>query len=215
MSRRIALMPDGSSWVEYHPNVLKLTHEEYADLWNLHPTERSIIRVYGKSHEMRRWNQSYGRSYAFSGQVAQAAPETPELVQRCIDLVNARETKEDSKEEEETTMTKKRARTEKPVYNMALVNWYRDGNDVIRAHSDDERELVPGEPIACFSFGATRKFHLRPKKTTQGGISADLLLEDGSLVIMGGDCQRTHTHSIPEAKRVRETRVSVTVRKFI
>lgn len=234
MSQRIPLTSDGSSWVEYHPNVLHLTEQEYADLWNLHPETRGTIHVHGKTHVIRRWNQSYGRSYTFSGQVAEAAKEMPEIVQRCMDMANererreaeeAKEEKEAEEKEEDAQHAAKRARTSdederlpSSSFNMALVNWYLNGEDYIAAHSDDERQLVPGEPIACFSFGATRKFHLRPKDgmvARKGAQKVDLMVEDGSLLIMGGECQRTHTHSIPVSKKVKDSRISITLRKFV
>lgn len=197
--RRIALMPDGSSWIEYYPDVLKLTPEEYTHLWNLHPEERATFQMYGKTKQMHRWNQSYGRSYAFSGQVARAAEgETPEIVQRCMGIANSHESLQGSEH----------------AFNMSLVNWYKDGMDYISFHSDDERQLIAREPIVCFSFGAARKFRLVPKEGVEGGVKADLFLEDGSMIVMGGRCQETHKHSIPTSTRVSRSRVSVTLRKF-
>lgn len=195
---RIDLTDDGASWIEYYPNVLHLTPEQFEQFWNLHPETRGTIRVHGKTHEMRRWNQSYGRSYAFSGQVVQAASETPDIVQQCIDLANNREGEGGSH-----------------IYNMSLVNWYMDGNDYISPHSDDERQLIPGEPITCFSFGVTRKFRLAPKPGVEGGKKVDIEVEDGSMLVMGGTCQRTHVHSIPVSKKIKDRRISVTLRKFV
>ena len=177
---------------------------------------------------MHRWNLAYGHAYAYSGQVTPAAEgEMPEIIQRCLDHMNGMEAgeaeaepepepePEDAQQEQRAKRAKRTKPTPRASYNMALVNWYKDGEDYISPHSDNERQLIPGEPIACFSFGATRNFRLRPKKEIEGGVSADFFLEHGSLVIMGGNCQQTHEHSIPISKRVTRSRVSITLRKFI
>ncbi len=58
------------------------------------------------------------------------------------------------------------ARQHYPAYDWhgALVNLYVDGTDKVDEHSDDESGLAPGAPILSFSFGATRRFVVRPKK---------------------------------------------------
>ena len=44
-----------------------------------------------------------------------------------------------------------------------LLNWYRDGDDAMSWHSDDEPELGPEPVIASVSLGAERVFKLRRK----------------------------------------------------
>ena len=46
-------------------------------------------------------------------------------------------------------------------FNACLLNRYEDGTQGMAWHSDDERELGPGNTIASVSFGATRKFVFR------------------------------------------------------
>jgi DNA oxidative demethylase len=48
--------------------------------------------------------------------------------------------------------------------NYCLINWYRDGDDNIGPHSDDEKDLIDinGETvIISLSFGATRTFRFQ------------------------------------------------------
>jgi len=60
-------------------------------------------------------------------------------------------------------------------YNSVLVNLYRDGNDSVSWHSDNE-EINGSEPtIASVSLGATRRFDLRHKATGDGRAIATLL----------------------------------------
>jgi alkylated DNA repair dioxygenase AlkB len=44
-----------------------------------------------------------------------------------------------------------------------LANLYRDGNDTMGWHSDDEPELGAQPIIASLSLGATRKFVLKSR----------------------------------------------------
>ncbi|MGB1012535.1 MAG: alpha-ketoglutarate-dependent dioxygenase AlkB [Nannocystaceae bacterium] len=46
-------------------------------------------------------------------------------------------------------------------FNSVLLNHYRDGNDTVGWHADDEPELGPRPVIASLSLGAVRDFCLR------------------------------------------------------
>jgi alkylated DNA repair dioxygenase AlkB len=78
-------------------------------------------------------------------------------------------------------------------------------------HADDEPELGENPQVATVSLGATRRFVLRPRR----GRDVEPLqydLEHGSLLIMGGTCQRQYHHGIPRQPPVRDERVSLTFR---
>ncbi|MFO0625236.1 MAG: alpha-ketoglutarate-dependent dioxygenase AlkB [Polyangiales bacterium] len=92
----------------------------------------------------------------------------------------------------------------------ALLNLYRDGDDAMGMHADDEPEIAPGSPIASVSLGATRRFVLRHKGS---GAREELLLRHGDLLVMGGTMQSLWRHGIPRARRVREARVNLTLRQ--
>lgn len=91
------------------------------------------------------------------------------------------------------------------TYNSVLLNYYRDGNDSIGMHSDDEKELGPSPNIASLSFGETRKFIL------QGEEKFEIPLTSGSLLFMGGDTQKNYKHGIPKEKN-KGPRVNLTFR---
>lgn len=96
-------------------------------------------------------------------------------------------------------------------FNGALVNRYRDGTKYIGAHSDDEKGLESGpNKVVGVSFGATRTFRIRDKKS--GNIVYNYEWESGTLVIMGGDFQKEFKHEIPQQKLVTGERISVTFR---
>ena len=97
-------------------------------------------------------------------------------------------------------------------YNGILVNKYKTGNDYISAHSDDEKTLDDTGVIAL-SYGATRKFRIRDRKTKK--IVKDIPLISYSIMQMGGKFQQEFTHEIPVEKKVKSERISFTFRRHI
>lgn len=93
-------------------------------------------------------------------------------------------------------------------FNFVLANLYRPG-DSIGFHSDDERDLVPGSPIASVSLGESRLFTLEPKGP---GHTIHLLLKHGSLLVMAGQTQRRYKHEVPPMPNVAGDRVNLTFR---
>ncbi|MFP4207525.1 MAG: alpha-ketoglutarate-dependent dioxygenase AlkB family protein [Wenzhouxiangella sp.] len=97
-------------------------------------------------------------------------------------------------------------------FNSVLCNLYRDGRDYMGWHADDEPELGPDPVVASLSFGAHRRFLL--KRRDGSGDRLELILESGSLLIMGGDLQRHWLHQLPRALRVRSARINLTFRRI-
>jgi alkylated DNA repair dioxygenase AlkB len=94
-------------------------------------------------------------------------------------------------------------------FNSVLANLYRDGNDRMGWHSDDERELGPAPVIASVSLGASRCFRFRAKA---GGDALSIELPHGSLLRMAGDTQRLYKHELPVRKRAMGPRINLTFR---
>jgi len=95
-------------------------------------------------------------------------------------------------------------------YNSVLVNLYRDGNDSVSWHSDNE-EINGSEPtIASVSLGATRRFDLRHKES---GETVRVDLEDGSLLVMSGLSQLCWVHQIAKTKSKVGPRINLTFRR--
>jgi alkylated DNA repair dioxygenase AlkB len=97
------------------------------------------------------------------------------------------------------------------IFNSALVNLYRDGNDSNGKHSDDEPEMGKNPVMASVSLGASRKFRVYHK--TQKHCKTELTLRHGDLVIMKGEMQHHWYHEIPKEKKVLEPRINITFRK--
>ena len=98
-------------------------------------------------------------------------------------------------------------------FNHVLANRYRDGHDSMGLHADDEPELGPDPLVATVSFGADRRFVLKPRKAADGAALA-LVLGHGGLLVMGGPCQRHYVHGIPKQAAAAGGRVSLTFRKI-
>jgi alkylated DNA repair dioxygenase AlkB len=95
-------------------------------------------------------------------------------------------------------------------FNFVLLNLYRDGNDCIGWHADNERELGEQPCIASLSFGAPRRFCLRARDGTHR--RADVMLESGSLLLMWGRSQQRWVHSLPRSRGCRSPRINTTFR---
>lgn len=96
-------------------------------------------------------------------------------------------------------------------FNGVLVNLYRDGQDSMGWHADDERELGPNPYIASLSLGAIRKFQVR-HKSRKDVPTLSLELEPGSLLIMSGDTQEAYKHQVPKTRQAVGPRINLTFR---
>ena len=97
-------------------------------------------------------------------------------------------------------------------FNAILINCYRDGNDYIGPHSDDERSLGKSG-VVTISLGQERKFRIRDKSTKD--ILLDVIVKDGDVYHMTGEFQKHFTHEIPKQVAVKGKRYSLTFRKHL
>jgi alkylated DNA repair dioxygenase AlkB len=99
-------------------------------------------------------------------------------------------------------------------FHGVLANFYRDGNDAMGWHSDDERELGPDAPddviVASVSLGAMRRFLLQPKAKDDDKV--ELALGGGDLLVMGGSTQLRYRHSVPRERGITTPRLNLTFR---
>ncbi|MHA8050221.1 alpha-ketoglutarate-dependent dioxygenase AlkB family protein [Aquirufa sp. ROCK-SH2] len=96
------------------------------------------------------------------------------------------------------------------TFNSVLLNWYRDGEDYMGWHCDDEKELGQNPIIASLNLGATRRFLFRKKSNNSEKI--EFHLKHGSLLIMRGEIQHFWQHAAPKEKAVKEARINLTFR---
>tara|TARA_Y100000592_G_C5424466_1_gene294964 strand:+ start:304 stop:942 length:639 start_codon:yes stop_codon:yes gene_type:complete len=97
-------------------------------------------------------------------------------------------------------------------FNYMLFAKYRNGQDSIAYHSDDEHFLGKNPTIAALTLGQPRPFVLKNKKTKA---LHSFNLNSGSLFVMKNNCQSDYLHSVPKQNFTSGPRFSITFRKAI
>lgn len=95
-------------------------------------------------------------------------------------------------------------------FNSVLLNYYRNGNDSVAWHSDDEPELGNNPTIASVSFGQVRRFDLRYKQDHSRKYAIEL--DNGSLLLMKGNLQHEWQHRIAKSTQPMKERINLTFR---
>lgn len=173
----------------YYPS--NISNNLFESLIKETPWRQDKIVVYGKEYQQPRLTQWYGdnnKSYKYSGILMSPLPWSSVLLS--------------IKNELEKNL--------KYEFNSVLLNLYRDGNDTVGWHSDDEPELGLKPIIASISLGEEREFLFRSKIDKDNKKS--LLLKNGSLLVMFGDNQRLWQHSLPKRKNIKNPRINLTFR---
>ena len=94
-------------------------------------------------------------------------------------------------------------------FNAVLGNLYRNGQDSMGWHADDEPE-IDQQCIASVSFGDTRRFRL---KHLESGRSVHFDLSSGSLLLME-NCQQGWHHALPKTQKQVGPRINLTFRRI-
>lgn len=191
--RRHLQLPDAVVWLEEAflsgPDADRLLQRLIAEL----PLRQEEIVIFGQRRLAPRltcWLGDPGATYAYSGVHHDPLPPTPSvdaLRRRVQDAVGA-------------------------PFDSVLVNLYRDGDDAMGWHADDEPELGPEPLIASVSLGASRTFRMKHRTRTELS-PVSLELESGSLLVMAGPTQRCWVHEVPRRRRVRSPRLNLTFRQ--
>jgi alkylated DNA repair dioxygenase AlkB len=100
------------------------------------------------------------------------------------------------------------------TFNSVLINFYRNGQDSVAWHADDEAELGAAPVIASVSLGAERIFELKQKYQVPAK-KYKLSLRHASLLIMAGTMQQHWLHQLPKEKALAEARINLTFRNII
>lgn len=96
-------------------------------------------------------------------------------------------------------------------FDSCFVNYYRNGEDAIGWHADDDPWIGP--TIASLSFGAARRFVLRQKD--DHAVRCEYELGEGDLLVMLPGVQKEWQHHVPRQPRVMRPRINLTFRSTI
>lgn len=180
-----------------HPTFLSPAEadELFAHLLTEIPWQQREVFVWGRWRRQPRlvsWHGDPGTAYSYSGITLEPAPWTPTLQ-------GLRERVEGA--------------TGTP-FNSVLLNLYRDHNDGMGWHSDDEPELGRSPTIASVSLGEERDFLLQPRRDA-GLRRQQVRLAHGSLLIMAGETQHNWRHAIAKQRRPLGQRINLTFRRVL
>ena len=187
------ILEDG--WLLFDPEFLSqkeadtLFHHLHSSL----PWAQGKVTLFGKTYATPRLKSLHvteGKSYQYSGNTLVAHPFTEEL--------------EDLKNKIEFVSGES--------FNCVLANLYRDGKDSNGWHADNEKELGKNPVIASISLGIERRFDM---KHTATGVSKQVLLPHGSLLIMGGSMQHHWKHCIAKSTKILDQRINLTFRSLV
>lgn len=191
--RKLPKLPAGAT-VDYFPGALAALDADrlFDALTREVAWQQDHIRMFGRETPLPRltaWYGDGGRSYTYSG-----ITMTPRPWIRPLD--EAREIAD---------------RLAGIAFNSVLCVLYRDGNDKLAWHTDDEPELGPTPVIASVNFGAERRFSIRNKDDHSN--KADIPLGHGDVLIMRGRTQQLCEHAVPPMRGA-GPRINLTFRRI-
>jgi len=157
------------------------------------------ITMFGKKvlePRLTAWYGDEGRRYIYSGKTNEALPWIQEL--------------DEMKKQIEQHPS---ALSLGAQFNFVLLNFYRNGNDSMGFHSDQEPELGKNPIIASVSLGEPRRFRFRHRDNKDQ--KHEIELTHGSLLVMAGAMQHHWTHGVPKEPKKMNPRINLTFRKIV
>lgn len=152
--------------------------------------KQQTVTINGYRIQLRRMTAWYGKSYTYTG-ITNIPKDIPDFLVPMFKLV-----------EDNCGI----------AFNSVLLNRYKNGEDAIGWHSDNEKVLGVNPYIASLSLGQTRTFLLRHKFSNS---EHKIELNHGDLFLMGNNSQILYEHSIPKEKHCKGERINLTFRNII
>ncbi|WP_396170732.1 alpha-ketoglutarate-dependent dioxygenase AlkB family protein [Flavobacterium sp.] len=184
-------LPDAA--IIYFPHFFDKKEADaiFAALTNDILWQQDDIRVFGKTHPQPRLTALYGnqgKTYSYSNIKMEPHAWNPLLKKIKAKIEGISNTN----------------------FSTVLLNLYRDGKDSNGWHADNEKELGQNPIIASVSFGAERIFQLKHNSISNAKLN--IVLENGSLLLMQGSTQHFWKHQIPKTAKPIGSRINLTFR---
>lgn len=173
---------------------IELANQLFHSLLALESWQQLNISLFGKSLPQPRliiWMAEPGIQYQYSGLSLSAQAWLPEVKALCQAV----------------------AKHSAHPFNSVLLNRYRNGQDSMGWHSDDEPELGTQAAVAIYSLGETRTLQFRQKKHRHTRFK--IPLEHNSLLLMPPGMQSLWQHALPKTKQTINERISLTFRHIL
>lgn len=190
----------GGSFIEFHEGLLPASRRLFRQAWS-HVNDADN-KIFGATSSTKRLQAFYSetkkiKGYKFANQISKRVGKISDYpgYDSFKDIVDS-------------------------GYNGLLVNYYGP-KSVIADHSDDMTHIVRDSPVITISWydmssvpkkvynsrsedsGAPyRRFQLTPKKEIAGHKKITFNLFNGDILIMRGNCQKTHTHKIMNPRKL-------------
>jgi len=155
--------------------------------------KETYIKLHGKNVKIPRQQIAYGNvDFKYNGITVKPEPwiSLPELIKLRVIVNNITGYK----------------------YNFVLLNKYRNGNDYISYHKDNDADLEDGAPIVSVTFGAARVFSFKHDDEKIDEIS--MMLTDGDILLIMSPTNKYWKHSILKNKKCTGVRYNFTFRKI-
>lgn len=186
--------------IEQHALTLTRGFYDAAQAWALMQALREEMHWHADSYEafgrrfelprLQAWVSGEGIQYRYVDNLLPVQPWNARLLQ--------------VKEDIETAVDRR--------FNAVLLTYYRNGNDSVGWHADDEHELGEAPVIASLSLGASRRFSYR---STHSGEEHELILGNGDLLLMQAGFQENFEHRVPPEADVEGPRINLTYRRVV
>ena len=186
---------DLTLYFEYIPNFISNPTQIMNSLLNEIHLEQNKVKVFGREFNEPRLTAIFGDpsicsipyKYSNSTRILKPFTKTLEILRQSV--------------KEKTGID----------FDFVLVNFYRDGNDKIGWHSDNE-SMMNTDNIISITFGTPRKFQIRETKTRKK--VWENAMNSGSILWMKKGSQDLFQHQIPKESKITESRLNLTFRKF-
>jgi alkylated DNA repair dioxygenase AlkB len=108
--------------------------------------------------------------------------------------------------------------------NSSLINYYRDGKDSIKYHTDDEKVFGSNPTVAMLTFGSVRNLDFKRiyyKRETdmdirinesESYLNRSFKILPGTLFMMMGSVQKYYCHGVEKDQSIVDPRYSITFR---
>ena len=190
--------PAGDATLHYWSGLMGQSHADHAliTLSQALDWRQPNITVYGRQHPVPRltaWHGDAGLHYRYSGHTHIATGWLAALlpIKAEIEHINGK------------------------TFNSVLANRYRNGDDCMGYHSDNEPELGCTPWIASYNLGATRELTFRPKSPGGRRQCFSLPLHHDSLLLMSPQVQAGFEHALPRRRNCPDPRINLTFRFIV